>query len=156
MSATIVEPHKSSIGNLDANVMALLAYLVTGILMFIPYISYVAWLAPLVLYFLEKQSGFVRFHTMQAFILNVINFLLSTLIGGIIVASISAAAHRATSLEDIGSSLAVAGVVTVIFTIISIIITIFAIIALVKAYKYQFYKLPLIGNLAAKISGQAV
>ena len=53
MSATIVEPHKSSIGNLDANVMALLAYLATGILMYIPYIKYVAWLA--LVFFLKTK-----------------------------------------------------------------------------------------------------
>ncbi|NLK89580.1 MAG: DUF4870 domain-containing protein [Clostridiaceae bacterium] len=155
MSATIVEPHKSSIGNLDANVMALLAYLATGILMYIPYIKYVAWLAPLVLFFLEKQSGFVRFHAMQAFILNAVNFLLTALIGGIIIASITAAAQRAQTWEDVGATLAGVGIINTIVIIISLVITIFAIVALVKAYKYQLYKMPLIGKLAAKFSGQA-
>lgn len=156
MPATIVEPHKSSIGNLDANIMALLAYLATGILMFIPIINYVAWLAPLVLFLMEKQSGFVRFHAMQAFILNIINFLLTTLLGGIILASINAAYARALASGDFGASLAGAAIMTTILTIISLVIAVFAIIAMVNAYKYKLYKMPVIGALAAKFSNQAV
>ena len=73
---------------------------------------------------------------MQAFILNG-NFLLTALIGGIIIASITAAAQRAQTWEDVGATLAGVGIITTIVIIISLVITIFAIVALVKAYKYQ-------------------
>ncbi len=81
--------------------------------------------------FSGKTSGFVRFHV-QAFILNAVNFLLTALIGGIIIASITAAAQRAQTWEDVGATLAGVGIITTIVIIISLVITIFAIVALVS------------------------
>ena len=152
MPAVIVEPHKSSIGNIDANTMAMLAFLATGILMLIPGVKYVAWLAPLALFVIEKQSSFVRFHAMQAFILNIISFLLTTVLGGIIITIVNAAFSRGTG--NISAALAASAIVTVIIWIISAIFSILAVIALINAFKYRLYRIPLIGALAASFSGQ--
>jgi uncharacterized membrane protein len=150
MTAVIVEPHKSSIGNMDANVMALLAYLAAAIIGWIPFLGYIAWLVPLLFYFMEKQSWFVRFHAMQAFLLNavsaIVGFLLKVVIGGLI------AAGAANSYESAMSALAVVAAVGVVVTIVSLVITIFAMIALVNAYQYKLYKVPVIGNIAEKIA----
>ena len=74
------QPHRSSLGGLDANIMALLCYLVTFVGGLIPVVKYVAWLLPLVIVFLEKESGLVKFHAMQAFVLNLISFVVTVLI----------------------------------------------------------------------------
>ena len=135
--------------------MVLIAYLATGVLSFIPGIKYVAWLAPLVIFIMEKQSSFVRFHAMQAFIINAVNFVISILIGGIIGAGFAAALAKAT-LEGDGNAILAAGAaglaVATIFTIISLIFAVFALIALINGYQYKLYKIPLIGNLAEKFS----
>ena len=153
MAVVSVEPHKSSLGDLDANIVALIAYVAAGVIGWIPYLKYVAWLAPLVIFFLEKKSGFVRFHAMQAFILNaisaVLSFLLVVVIGGIAMGS----------MNTVGNVYAAAGTVLLlgtIATIIGVIITIFAIIALVNALQYKTYRIPVIGNLADKFSNKKV
>ena len=138
----VVQPHKSSLGNLDANVMALLAYLASAVLGWIPVISYVAWAAPLVIFFIEKQSSFVKFHSMQAFLLGLVGMIFG-LIVSLIVTSIIAANPFALD------SYALAGTLS---TIIGLVFLVFAIIAMVKAYKYEEYKLPLIGGLAASLT----
>jgi uncharacterized membrane protein len=152
MAALPVEPHKSSIGNLDANVVALLAYLAAGIIGWIPYIGYIAWAVPLVFFFMEKSSTFVKFHAMQAFVLNaisaIIGFLLTVIIGGVVGAA------AINDLEGAMGALAAVAAIGVIVTIISLIFTIFAIIALVNAYKYKMYYIPLIGKLAEKFAGK--
>ena len=73
-------PHKSSLGGLDANLMALLCYVAAFVIGLIPGIRYVAFLAPLALYFLEKGSRFVKFHAMQAFMLQLLYMLLNLIL----------------------------------------------------------------------------
>lgn len=145
-----VNPHRSSLG-MDANVMALLCYLAAFVLGWIPVIKWVAPLAPLVIFFIEKESPFVKFHAMQAFILQVISWII-----GIVFAIIMAIAWSTVSYTDIygalNASLGITGVLSVISVIIGIVLTIFAIIALVKANGYYEYKIPVVGNLAEKFS----
>jgi uncharacterized membrane protein len=129
----------------------MLAYLVTGILAWLPGIRYFAWAAPLILFFIEKDSSFVRFHAMQAFILNVIGALL-VFIMNVVVYGIFAAGMYTTDYTAWSASLGALGVISIIAGVISIIITVFAIIALVKAYGYNAYKIPLVGNLVDKFA----
>ena len=72
MNAGSIDPHKSTIGGMDANLLALIAYIASAAVGFIPLLRYLAWLAPLVIFFMEKESGFVKFHAMQSFVLNLI------------------------------------------------------------------------------------
>lgn len=141
-----VNPHRSSLG-MDANVMALVCYLAAFILAWIPFVKYVAPLAPLVIFFIEKDSPFVKFHAIQAFILEAVNWIFMVILGIII----SAVAFNPYSYIT-GAGWGAAGAFTIIMTIIGILITIFAIIAMVKAYGYFEYKIPLVGNLADKFS----
>ncbi|NLA87441.1 MAG: DUF4870 domain-containing protein, partial [Clostridiales bacterium] len=140
-----VNPHRSSLG-MDANIMALLCYLAAFVLAWIPFIKYVAPLAPLVIFFIEKDSPFVKFHAIQAFILEIINWVI------MIIFAIIYAAMWKSVVFSYGYSLGGIGIVTTLSVIIGIVITIFAIIAMVKAYGYFEYKIPLIGNLADKFS----
>lgn len=149
MKNEIYNPHRSSIGNLNANVMALICYLASIPLGWIPIVCYVAWLAPLALFFLEKESRFVKFHAMQSFLLHmisaVLSFLVSVVLGGILgVGSIGAATYFTAA--------GIAGLIGLLTTVISIAILIFAIIAMVGAYKYKETHIPIIGDIAQRIA----
>jgi uncharacterized membrane protein len=154
MAVNTVEPHKSSIGNLDANIMALIAYVGAAVVSWIPGLRYVAWLVPLVIFFLEKNSGFVKFHAMQAFILNllgqIIVFIVSVVIGGIVAASYR---NIITGYNPV-AALGALGVISAVVIIVSLIITIFAAIAIYNAYMYKDYHIPVVGKLADKFSGK--
>ncbi len=140
MENKIFEPHKSSIGNLDANVVALIAYLGSTILGLIPGVKYVAFLVPIIIFVIEKDSKFVKFHAMQAILLSVTAFVLAIVIG--ILAGILLVAG-----SFVGYSIFLA-----LIWIVAIAILVISIIAAVKSYKYEIYKLPLIGNWAEKIA----
>lgn len=143
MENKIYEPHKSSIGNLDANVMALIAYLGGAILGFIPGIKYVAFLVPIIIFVIEKESKFVKFHAMQSILLSAVGVVISIILGIVIGIVIATGSYGA---------LAVLSILSIITWIIVIALFVFFVIAAVKSYKYEIYKLPLIGNWAEKIA----
>lgn len=141
------EAHKSNIFDGDANIMALIAYAASIVIIFIPGISFISWLIPIIFYFVENRSNFVKFHAMQAFLLNItgiaLKFILGILAGGNIIAVIFGT-HSVFNWGTLA--------VTFIFGgIISLVIIIFEVIAMIKAYNYEEYKIPVIGNLAHKI-----
>lgn len=155
MPANVVSPHKSSIGSLDANVMALIAYLASAVLGFIPGVGYVAWLAPLVIFFLEKESSFVKFHAMQSFVLNAISAIFSILIT-VVIGGITSAAVASAVTGNVGAAGAVLGasaLVTTVTLIVGLVFTVLAIIALIQAYQYKEYKIPIVGGIAEKVAG---
>ncbi len=133
-----IQPHKSSIGDQPANIMALISYLIGSVLVFIPGITYLAWLAPLVIFFLEKESRFVKFHAMQAFVLDATGILLGLLL----------------TLLFGGLSLRTLALIATLATMISLIILGLAIYAMFKAYRYVEYSIPLIGKLSATLTGK--
>ena len=51
------QPHRFSLGGLDANIMALLCYLVTLVGGLIPVVKYVAWLLPLRSYSWKREAA---------------------------------------------------------------------------------------------------
>ena len=147
--AVQVQPHKSSLGNMDANLMALLVYLAPIILAWIPVIKYVAWAVPLVVFFLEKDSKFVKFHSMQAILLSAVGAVLGFILSVIVAGAIAVGYANSYGYGALGAL----GVVSFLALIITIIIIVFEIIAMVRAYGYVAYRIPLIGNWAAKIVG---
>jgi len=144
----IYEQHKSSIGNIDANVMALIAYGAAVVVIFIPGIKIIAWLAPIVIYILEKDSKFVKFHAMQAFLINIVGIIFSSIIFMIIGGSLGLMFFRPLTYGAIGTILLSA----IITGIVAIVITIFEIISMVKCYEYKEYEIPLIGIIARKVA----
>lgn len=165
MANTIHQPHKSSLG-LDANLLAAGCYAAAFIFSFIPGVRYAAWLAPLIIYFLEKSSALVKFHAAQALILNAIGAVLSLVvrIAGTIVAKIvtpkltvdySNANYYDEYLQYLNRS-SRPTTVLLIFGIlvwgITIAIGVLQIISAIKAYKYTEYSLPIIGGFATKVS----
>lgn len=146
-NVTVVEPHKSSLG-MDANIAVIIAYLGGVVIGWLPTIGYIAWLVPLVVFLLEKDSEFVRFHAMQSLVLNAAGVLL-----GIIVSAF-AGIIATTILYSPVAGLGFLGLIGLISTIISIIILVFAILAVVNGYRYKEYRIPVIGNLAVSLAAK--
>lgn len=124
---------KSSTG-LDENIAALLSYIA-------------GWVTGLVFFLIEKDSRLVRFHAMQSIILSggglVLLIALWIIVGilSLIIGQISSVLAFLVSM--------VMGLVAIV---LGIAILIGAIICLIKAYQGQYFKLPVIGNLAEKYS----
>lgn len=118
---------KSSTG-LDANVAALLCYVLT-------------WITGLIFYLIEKDSRYVRFHAMQAILLGVAFFVI-----GIVFSVIQ------------GVLAAVSGVLAAMFGLLWLVVVVGMVIlwvlCLIKAYQGQTYKLPVIGDMAANITNK--
>lgn len=139
------EPHKSSL-NLDANIIVLIAYLGGIVISFIPGLSFFSFAVPIIIYCLEKDSKFVKFHAMQGILLTVAGIVLSILIGILI--------GIFTALLLFSSSTAAVSVISItglLSFIIPITMFIFMVIAIVKAWGYECYEMPIIGKLASKI-----
>ena len=123
---------KSSTG-LDENIAALLSYVF-------------GWVSGLVFFLIEKDSKLVRFHAMQSILFCVLVAVLGIALWVVTFLFFLVGA----SLPDImGSLLALLG--TFIWLIFSVGLLIAWILCLVRAYQGQFFKLPVIGNMAEKI-----
>ncbi len=132
-SSTGLQTGKSSTG-LDENVAALLSYIFN-------------WVTGLIFFLIEKESRFVRFHAMQAILLGASAIVIGIVlwVAWIILLII------VTQISD---------VLTMIFNLVFMLLMfafyagffIALILCMVKAYQKQYFKLPVIGNMAEKFS----
>jgi uncharacterized membrane protein len=113
---------KSSVGNLDGNVAALLAYVAT-------------WLSGLIFYMLEKENRFVRFHAMQAIMLGGVAIVLMIILGTVW----TIAAYISWILGSL---------VGLVCALIWLVVLVAWVMCMVKAYQGQQFKLPIIGDIA--------
>jgi len=126
-------PAKSSTG-LDENLAALLSYIAT-------------WVSGLIFFLIEKNSRLVRFHAMQAILLGA-----TAAVGAIVLWILWAIVTVVLAqIADILGTLAglVLGLVIFVFYLA---VLVGWILCLIKSYQGQFYKLPVLGNLAEKFS----
>jgi uncharacterized membrane protein len=123
---------KSSTG-LDANLAALLSYVF-------------GWVSGLVFFLIEKESRLVRFHAMQSILLNLVIAVAAIVLWIVTFIFILIGA----ALPDILGSL-LGLVATLVWLAFSVGLLITWVMCLIRAYQYQYFKLPLIGNMAEKI-----
>jgi uncharacterized membrane protein len=123
---------KSSTG-LEENIAALLAYIF-------------GWVSGLVFYLIEKDSKLVRFHAMQSILFCVVVAVLGIALW---IVTFLLLLVGAAAPDVMGSLLAL--LATFIWLIFSIAFLIAWVLCVVRAYQGQFFKLPLIGNMAEKI-----
>ena len=141
-----VNPHKSSLG-MDANILALLLYGVTALLSLIPGLMFIAWVLPLVFFFIEKKSPFVKFHAIQATCLYVVFAVLALIFNIVKWASLANLGALMYGTYGAGYILA-----NWLIWIVWIAVGVLAVIAAIKSYGYFEYKIPVVGNLADKWS----
>ena len=151
MNRRIFEPSKSKLGDMDAKYAVLIVYLGMGILGIA--FGYIAFLVPLIIYFIDKENQFIAFHAMQAFLLGLTMTIISIILGIISAVVVASAITGAAVLSPYAWGAGVGAILAIsaIGTVIGIIFLIFAIIALVKAMKYEIYEIPLFGKAAEKI-----
>lgn len=123
---------KSSTG-LDANLAALLSYVF-------------GWVSGLVFFLIEKESRLVRFHAMQSILLNLVIAVAAIMLWIVTFIFILIGA----ALPDILGTL-LGLVATLVWLAFSVGLLITWVMCLIRAYQYQYFKLPLIGNMAEKI-----
>jgi uncharacterized membrane protein len=130
-SSTGLQTGKSSTG-LDENVAALLAYVAT-------------WVSGLIFFLIEKDSRLVRFHAMQSILLSATAIVVGIalwVVWGVVVIALALISE------------VVAGLVSVLLGLVIIGVIVAFILCLIKAYQKQYFKLPIIGNLAEKFSAR--
>lgn len=137
-------PHQSSLGKLNANQVAALCYGIALILLFIRGFNFCAWLIPLAVYVLEKESPFVKFHAYQAFLLNVSSAVLQITIS--VLWGITHGSGSFFLIRFAGSGLTL--ILSIANGILSIVILIYALMGTIKSIQYEYYKMPIIGDIA--------
>jgi uncharacterized membrane protein len=123
---------KSSTG-LEENIAALLAYVF-------------GWVSGLVFYLLEKDSKLVRFHAMQSILFCVVVAVLGIALWIVTFIFVLVAAMLPDIMGTIFGLLT-----TLIWLVFSLALLVGWILCVVRAYQGQFFKLPVIGNMAEKI-----
>jgi len=153
MNGQMFQPSNSKIGNIEAKYMILIAYFGATVLGLIPGVQYVAWLIPLIIYFVDKENKFIAFHAMQAFLLEIIVFIVVVIFAIISAVTAVGMVAGAATLNPyaLGAGAGVFIAASIITVVVGIIILIFAILSAVHGYKYEIYEAPLVGKWAEKI-----
>lgn len=127
MSKGSYSPHQSSIANMDANIMAILTYALPVIAAYLPIVWSIAWLIPILIFFMEKKSNLVKFHAMQSVVLYVVRVIVISIL------------HVIPLLGGLASF------------IVGIIFTLIAIVAVIGAFNYEEFRIPFIGDFVARL-----
>ena len=129
MKTTVIQPHKSSLG-MNANIAVLVIYIAMAVVSWIPYIGYIAWAVPIVIFFMEKESKFVKYQAVQALIIGIAR----TVIAIIFAILIFAATPKTLAGIFTASSWGLAGFLGLLGTLVGLAITVFIIYIIVQAY----------------------
>lgn len=144
-----MEKQKSSIFNLDANIVVLIAYLGGLICKWLHVVCYFAWVIPLIIYLIESKNEFVKRQSAQATLLYLVSSILSLLV--LIFLKIFAPSESADIYNMIiTGSLFLVGIISLLATLVAVAITIFAIVAAVKTYNYEDYNIPYLSRYLDK------
>lgn len=146
------QPHTSSLGGLQANVIVLIIWLAPAILgIFLPNVSYLGLIIPVVFLLIEKESALVRNHAGQALALYLITNAIQIVLG--IVVSVLALGGAVVTAATPGGSgagiytvMASAGIGGLFILAVAIFSFVFAIIACVRGWKWENYTLPIVGR----------
>ena len=130
-----VQTTKSSTG-LDENIAAMLSYVFS-------------WLGGLIFFLIEKDSRLVRFHAMQSILLNVLAGIVAVVIWIVWMVFFFVGA----AIGDLIGGL-ISLVSTLLWLVFFLALAVAWIMCLVKAYQFQYWKLPIIGNFAEKFSAK--
>ena len=140
------DPHKSSLFDLDANLAAILVYLLPWMLSIISNtLGSVAWIIPLLALVMESKSDFVNFHAANSLAFFSINALIHFIsvafgIGAALTSWMSNMFVLGFFFSGIRSMIAI--VLGIIFAVIEIYLAFAKIYSLIKAYDYNDVNIP--------------
>jgi uncharacterized membrane protein len=136
----------SALGNLGAEVMAGLAYLIT-------IVPFVGFIAQIILFAIEKNR-YVKFHAAQAMCLSILAIVLGIL--DVIISSVfSFGLGSSNSAVGLGSA-GIGLLFSCIFGILGLVIFGFWIWGMIAAFTGKPTKLPIVGNIAEGLAGGPV
>lgn len=144
-------PHKSSLFDLDANIAALLVYLLPWLLGVVSNsLCTITWIIPLMVFILEKKSGFVTYHaanSLSFYVIEAILYIISTVLGltAVITSLISNIAIIGTITVGITSIIFL--LIGLAFAVINILLFVGKVIGAIKAYDYQEVHFPIIDKI---------
>lgn len=147
-----VNNHKSSILNYDANVLSFLIYFIIAMVGFIPFLNYIIFALPLIIYVMEKKSKFVRDNMLQALVISFgssIFYLLCLAISFISKPRCNSSLSLCFGSSIIHKMFSMFGSIRWMFA--GFIFVICLVLSL-RAYNYENYKLNYIGKSYDKIS----
>ena len=150
MKRARIEPHKSSLG-FEANIASIIIFIAMAVVSWIPYLGWVAWAVPLVFFFLEKESAFVKFQAVTALIIGVIRAVLAIVLQ-IFIWILTPRNLYSAAMYLTGRGWGAWMLLSTISIIIGIAISLVILYLIFKAYKYERVELPIIGSIAAKAS----
>ena len=140
---------KSTIFNLNANIVAGSIYLLTIVFGKIPYGKFLLPIIPIVIYFVEKKSDLVKFHAMQNFLLDI---LLLVINGVLMLIGVDGIANVMDFVsKNTGDLFTILVILTYFLIIVLFIMVIQSLIAMVFAFMNKKRKIVFIGELAEKI-----
>lgn len=148
-------PHKSSLFDLDANIAALLAYLLPWLLGVVSdSLCTITWIIPLVVFMLEKKSSFVTYHAANSlafYVIEAILYIISTVLGltAVVTSLISNIAIIGTITVGITSIIFL--IIGLAFAVINIVLFVGKVIGAIKAYDYQDVHFPIIDKITSFI-----
>jgi uncharacterized membrane protein len=145
------QSHKSSFFDMGANKLVIIMLIIISVLFWISYVKYFAWIIPILIFLIEKQSKLVKYYAVQTFficILRAVISLLLSLIGYVI--SLKDLQGMSTDAANRWLSAAVLPSEIDIFVGIGFIVLVLYLV--IRTSEYARIKLPLIGEIAENIS----
>jgi uncharacterized membrane protein len=115
-------------------------------------IGYPIGIVALIIFIIEKENRFARFHALQSLLYHVA-WVVVFIVVGIVFGVLAAVIAVASSSSSAGG--AVGGLIGLLITLVwlGVILAYFAtlIFAAIKAYGGKWFKIPIVGNMAEKI-----
>lgn len=141
----IYEPHKSSILDLDANVVSLVLYLVPFISNMLTGLGMLVWALPLAAFILEKNSPLVKFHAAQALTIHVIMAVINLIVS---VFTLFSAGFNLLIGINIFAIFGSVGIFGLLYAALTLGTAVLEIIGMVQSWKWISYRLPIVGSIA--------
>jgi len=141
----IYEPHKSSIFDLDANVVCLILYLLPLISSMFVGLGILVWVVPLAAFILEKNSPLVKFHAAQALSIYAITAIVNLIVSIITLFSTGINLLLGFNLFAIFSSV---GILGLLYAALTLCTAVLEIIGIIQSWKWISYRLPIVGSIA--------
>jgi len=141
--------HKSTIGNLDANIVVLMVWLGPIILNAIfTSINYLGIIVPIIFLLIEKKSSLVRNHAGQSLTLSIVTVILYFIFSFLSIMFTGGSYYTASPDGTVDvqrlTGLGIGGMLMMIPRLVQLV---FIIVGCVKGWNWQAYYLPLIGKL---------
>lgn len=141
---------KSSIYNMDANIVAMVLVLVSGVLSCISGLGYFVWIVPTAIYIYESQSQFVINIALQSVGLAVLIAIFQLVV--YIITMVLALNGGMPAISSTITSSVIMSIFTTGIIIIYLAIIVITIIYSYKAFKYENIEIPVAGGVGFYLS----